>query len=269
MYSQRGFEPTVTIDETSRTYRVARILAYLALKGPRNRYRIQRDTHAGSQPTVLELVDLLEQSNLIKVKGSDRQPRGGKISPRYVITAEGIFLLLSILARVSIAGIELDFEALAKMHPRAFPEIFDHIQLFLDEQITDLAFQHLIHIASNFIDDPEAFLSKDEHQRTMNIKGGLGPGRRKACAKTFFSFSGLLVETLGTEKRLERERWLKALRSNRKLREPFLEQMKKDRDLALGTIRIIDECAKYLNGESRSFDAAGQSGEDWVRRASV
>jgi hypothetical protein len=74
-----------------------KILRYLGEHGPANKYRIRKESGAGSQPTVLASVDELERTGKIKSQETIAHARGGQPSYLYDLTLLGLAELMRAL----------------------------------------------------------------------------------------------------------------------------------------------------------------------------
>jgi DNA-binding PadR family transcriptional regulator len=72
----------------------ARILKFLALNGPANRYAIRKSKETAAQPTILAAIKNLDKQGLIQ-GSTERSTRSGKISKHYDLTLIGLVYLVS------------------------------------------------------------------------------------------------------------------------------------------------------------------------------
>jgi hypothetical protein len=131
---------------------VARILRFLAEKGPASRYQIREGANAGSQPTVLSVVKELEAQQALIAQGArSKTGRGPKPAKYYDLSFYGLIWLLSTLEKEDKENVML-VRRVAKRFGGLLPEpllIWNH---FIEANVEDLAAERLITRCKEVID---------------------------------------------------------------------------------------------------------------------
>jgi DNA-binding PadR family transcriptional regulator len=108
-----------------------KILHYLGEHGPANKYRIRKESGAGSQPTVLAAVDELEKSSEIESHKTITHARGGQPSKLYDLTLYGLAELISNLTSKNPIGNVREniglLDRLARKYRDLMPDLFDQL----------------------------------------------------------------------------------------------------------------------------------------------
>lgn len=129
-----GFSLAVNPTVSDYENRKLKILRYLGEHGPANKYRIRKDSGAGSQPTVLATVNDLEKSGEIKSHETIAHPKGGQPSKKYDLTLWGLAHL--IFGTWSVHNLRIGnakkinsnlLDHLAKKYRDLMPGLFDQL----------------------------------------------------------------------------------------------------------------------------------------------
>jgi DNA-binding PadR family transcriptional regulator len=200
-----------------------KVLRLLARRGPLNKYGICRDLvpKEASEPTILYLVDEMEQDGLIKVVNTIKKVRGSKPSKYYDLALHGLAGLV-----VHLGETESDrqfLSHLARKYRDLMPSIFDAWPAILQGGVEDVAVERLdllcslllsgwpmrqaIHTEVDIV-EKDGVLSEDAADLfldPLDCSLDLEDGRPPAAA----------------------ERWLEAVRSNGSLRQATIGPLRR------------------------------------------
>ena len=217
---------------------VLKVLSYLAKKvEPANKYEIREKGKAGTQPTVLKVVDELKSQGLLRAETTKRKARGGKPSEFYVLTQDAVMFLLN--HEKEMKKHRLDIDLLAKKYEKLFPKIFGLWPLFGKENVIDYARESLRWIAGQGFDSTYASLEWDPS--SIGFAGSQG-----ATIESLF-FSSIihpdiyhapeLADATGDAgdpvdwEMVRWEKWLKAIKTNQELGQEVLSSIKTENSL--------------------------------------